>query len=134
MIGLAVDHETHILYVVVDPARFDASADALAKLQSIVDTAYDKSANEQPFDVEFKDSCHSAAELQGVQKSLDGQGWDPSARSMPLIWGLDPYTSTWKVTFDSTNEQSAAAEASLRQTFGDLVSVAETAGLNGMAK
>jgi hypothetical protein len=127
LIGIAVDHTTQTVYVVVDSALFPVEG-MQARLQGLVDAEF-KDRAEEAFPVRLIESCNTAAELRQAGATLDAQAWHPAVKRVAHIWGLDAYTSTWKVTFDETDPEAAAVADALVKELGPLVTIAWTEGI-----
>lgn len=120
LIGIAVDNVSQTVFVVIDPVLFPDAAGLQQRLQDIASTA---------FPVAVSASCNSAADLLKAKSVLDAGSWHPAATKVPHAWGLDPYTSTWNVTFDSSTPQAKEVAHALAAELGSLVTIDWTRGI-----
>jgi hypothetical protein len=100
------------MVVVVDPA---ISADDRAALESQL-----QGVGAGAVRVEVQAGCVSTQRLAAARQTLLGHSWDPSATTAGYSFDLDPFTSTYDVSFNPGDDLAAAT---LQAQLGDLVSV-----------
>lgn len=117
LIGVALDHRSQAYVVVVDDSLVDRG-NLERSLRSTA--AASAEPGRQPLAVRVSSSCHSAADLAAAHRTILARDWHPGAASASFAFDLDPYTSTFDLSFDAVDQAEGEA---LEQRLGDLVTV-----------
>lgn len=101
LIGVAADHQTQSLVVVVDPQLGSSSLEALALSLSVI--AGDA------LRVEVRSGCRSAADLLKAWQVLGERSWHPRVAQAHYSYYLEPLGSTFHVAFGPDDADVAEA-------------------------
>lgn len=112
LIGRYIDFNARTLNVVVDP-------DAKNRVDSLVrDLRHSNRPSEIQVDV--RPGCRSKAVLVRTSEAVERRDWHNEATDVPIVFGLDPASSTVRVTVGDNRQDIAQ---SLRDRYQDVVTV-----------
>lgn len=124
LVGVALDHRTHDLVVVVDPVIIDVENVQII-LNRVASTEHEQRPGTPAISVRVQAGCHTASELLSAAKVIEARSWHLDASSTGYSVALDPHDSTFHVNIETGANDVVAA---LVGELGDRVTLTYSLG------